>query len=94
MVLARVLDRQELRFPLQGLRRFEDMEGGEPLEADAEAVRQAYLAELKAFDAELERVVRGFSYDLICLDSHDSVGPALASMLARREAAWRSRRKP
>lgn len=93
VVLARVLDRQEIRFPLEGLRRFEDMEGGAPLDADAEVVREAYLAELKAFDAELERVVRGFSYDLLCLDSHDSVGPALASLLASREAAWRSRRR-
>ena len=58
VVLARTLDRQEIRFPLEGLRRFEDMEGGAPLEADAETVRQAYLAELKAFDVELERLVR------------------------------------
>lgn len=93
VVLARILDRQEIRFPLEGLRRFEDMEAGAPLEADADVVRQAYLAELRAFDGALERMVRGFSFDLICLDSHDSVGPGLSAMLARREAAWRSRRK-
>jgi len=93
VVLARILDRQEIRFPLEGFRRFEDMEGGPPLEADAEVVREAYLDELKRFDAELDRLVRGFSYDLLPLDSHDSVGPALAGLLSRRETAWRARRR-
>ena len=69
------------------------MEGGPPLEADAEVVREAYLDELKRFDAELDRLVRGFSYDLLPLDSHDSVGPALAGLLSRRETAWRARRR-
>ena len=93
VVLAHILDRQEIQFPLEGLRRFEDMEGAAPLDADAETVRQAYLAELRAFDAELEKLVRSFSYDLLPLDSHASVGPPLAAMLARREAAWRSGRQ-
>lgn len=93
VVLARIMDRQELRFPLEGFRRFEDMEGAPPLEADAEVVRAAYLEELRQFDGELERMVRGFSDDLICIDSHDSVGPALASLLSRRESAWRARRR-
>ena len=87
------MDRQELTFQLEGFRRFEDMEGAPPLEADAEVVRQVYLAELRQFDADLERLVRGFSFDLLCLDSHESVGPALAGLLSRRESAWRARRK-
>ena len=93
VVLARILDRQEIRFPLEGFRRFDDMEGAPPLEADAEVVREAYLEELRRFDGELERLVRGCSYDLLCIDSHDSVGPALAALFSRREAAWRARRR-
>jgi uncharacterized protein (DUF58 family) len=93
VVLARILDRQEIRFPLEGFRRFEDMEGQSPIEADAEVIRAAYLQELKHFDAELERLARSFNDDVLRLDSHDSVGPPLAALLSRREAAWRARRR-
>ena len=93
VVLVRVLDRGEIRFPVEGFRRFEDMEGSGHLEADAETIRDAYLAELQAFDARLERLARGLAFDLIRVDSHDSVGPVLAELLGRREAAWRARRR-
>jgi len=93
VVLVRILDRQEIRFPVEGFHRFEDMEGGDPLEADAEAVRVAYLDALRAFDADLERVARGSSHDLVRMDSHASVGPVLAELLSRREAAWRAGRR-
>lgn len=93
MVLVRILDRKEIKFPLQGLRRFEDMEGQPPLDADAEVIREAYLHELQNFDNELEKLARSFSYDMLRLDSHDSVGPALASLLSKREVAWRARKR-
>lgn len=93
VVLVRIMDRQELQFPLEGFRRFEDMEGAEPIEADAEMLRPAYLEALRAFDAELERVARSLSYDLVQVDSHTSVGPTLAALLSRRETAWRARRR-
>ena len=93
LVLARILDRQELQFQIDGFRRFDDMEGQPPLEADAHALRAAYLDELKRFDGDLERLARGFTYDVLQIDSHDSVGPPLASLLSRREAAWRARRR-
>ena len=48
---------------------------------------------LKHFDAELERIARSFNDDVLRLDSHDSVGPPLAALLSRREAAWRARRR-
>ena len=92
-VLVRVLDRQEIRFPLEGFRRFEDLEDAASLEADAETIRAAYLEELAKFDGDLERLVRGLSHDLVPVDSHDSVGPPLAALLSRREAAWRARRR-
>jgi hypothetical protein len=93
VVLVRIMDRQELRFPLEGFRRFEDMEGAESVEADAETLRPAYLEALHAFDAELERMARSLSCDLVRVDSHASVGPTLAALLSRRETAWRARRR-
>ena len=93
LVLVRILDRQEIRFPIEGFRRFEDMESGAAIEADAELVRKAYLQELQAFDGQLERLARSLSFDLVSVDSHESVGPTLAALLSRRESAWRSRRR-
>jgi uncharacterized protein (DUF58 family) len=93
VVLVQILDRQEIRFPLEGFRRFEDMEGGSPVDADAEVLREAYLQELARHRADLQRVARAHAYDIIEVDSHASVGPPLAALLSRREAAWRSRRR-
>ncbi len=89
VVLAEILDRQEIRFELDDPTVFEGLEGEERLAADARLVRRAYLEELARHRAEMERVVRGFGYDRVSLDSHDSVGPALAALLARREALAR-----
>lgn len=93
VVLVQVLDRDEIRFPVEGFRRFEDMEGAGSVEADGERLRAAYLEELAAHASGLEKLVRAHAHDLLRIDSHASVGPPLAAMLSRREAAWRSRRR-
>jgi uncharacterized protein (DUF58 family) len=93
VVLVRIMDRQELQFPIEGFRRFEDMEGAEAVEVDAEALRPAYLDALHAFNGDLERMARSMSFDLVQVDSHVSVGPTLAALLSRRESAWRARRR-
>jgi uncharacterized protein (DUF58 family) len=59
------------------------------LEVDARSVRQAYLDVLAEDEKALERLVRGFGFDLVRLDTHDSVGPALAALLSRRETLLR-----
>ncbi len=92
VVLVQILDRQETRFTLEGFRRFEDMEGGPAVDADAEVLRHAYLEELARHRQELQRIARSQACDIIEVDSHASVGPPLAALLSRREAAWRARR--
>ena len=52
-------------------------------------MRQAYLDVLAEDEKALERLVRGFGFDLVRLDTHDSVGPALAALLSRRETLLR-----
>jgi uncharacterized protein (DUF58 family) len=85
VIVLRVLDRQELRFDLDDTAPFTGLEGEPPLEVDARAVRQAYLEVLDEDERGLERLARGFGFDLVRLDTHESVGPALAALLARRE---------
>jgi uncharacterized protein (DUF58 family) len=85
VVLVRILDREELRFDLDENAPFEGMEGEGALEVDARGVREAYLQVLAEDERALERLARGFGDDLVRLDTHESVGPALAALLARRD---------
>ncbi|MBL9141854.1 MAG: DUF58 domain-containing protein [Phycisphaerae bacterium] len=85
VIMLRVLDRQELRFDIEDTAPFVGLEGEPALEVDARAVRNAYLQVLDEDERALERLVRGFGFDLVRLDTHDSVGPALAALLSRRE---------
>ena len=89
VILVRVLDREELRFNLNENAPFEGLEGEPALEVDARSVREAYLEVLAEDERELERLSRGFGFDMIRLDTHDSVGPAVAALLARRETFLR-----
>lgn len=89
VVLLEILDRQEIRFELDDPTVFEGLEGEDRVVADARLVRRAYLEELARHRAEVERIVRSNGYDRVALDSHDSVGPALAALMARREAMAR-----
>ena len=89
VILLRILDRRELRFDLDENAPFVGLEGEAPLEVDARAVRQAYLEVLQEDERALESLARGFGFDLVRLDTHESVGPALAALLARREMILR-----
>lgn len=86
VVLVEILDRQEIRFELDDPTVFEGLESDDRVVADARLVRRAYQEELARHRGEIERVVRGFGYDRVAVDSHDSVGPALSALLARRES--------
>ncbi|MBM4099754.1 MAG: DUF58 domain-containing protein [Planctomycetes bacterium] len=88
-ILVRVLDRQELSFDALDDAPFQGLEGEPALEVDARSVREAYLEVLAEDERALERMVRGFGFDLVRLDTHESVGPALAALLARRDMLFR-----
>jgi uncharacterized protein (DUF58 family) len=88
-ILLRTLDREEIRFGLEEDAPFVGLEGEPEAQVDARAVRDAYLEVLAEDERGLERTVRGFGNDLVRLDTHESVGPALAALLARRELMLR-----
>ncbi len=92
VVLLETLDRQELRFSLDEPAPFIGLEGEAMLEADPRSIRQDYLEALRAHLDAVHRTARSFGCDHLVLDTHDSVGPALAAMLARREALLRGGR--
>ncbi len=92
LVFARILDHGELQFKLEGLRRFEDLEGAEDIEVEADNIRETYLQALKQHDNELEKLTRSFAFDMCRIDSHDSVGPPISTLLSRRETLNKHRR--
>jgi uncharacterized protein (DUF58 family) len=84
VMLMQVLDRQELRFDLDEPSPFEGLEGEGRVNIDPRVIREDYLAALTDHCNTLEKTARSLGFDYLRLDSHGSVGPALAAMLGRR----------
>jgi uncharacterized protein (DUF58 family) len=84
VVLAQLLDRQELEFAIDAPARFEGLEGGDAFETDPRAVRAAYLDLMREHVEAVDRIARGFGADAILCDTHESVGPVLAALFDRR----------
>jgi uncharacterized protein (DUF58 family) len=86
VILLQTLDRQEMRFDLTQPSPFEGLEGEGRLRIDPRALRQAYLDSLQRHCDTIARTALGFGFDYQRQDTHESVGPALAYLLARRDA--------
>lgn len=84
LVLVQTLDRQELRFDLEAPAPFAGLEGEPTLETDPQAIRAAYLEVMREHIDKLATTTRAFGADFFTLDTHESVGPALAALLDRR----------
>lgn len=89
VVLLQVLDRQELQFNFDDSAPFDGLEGEARMMVDPRSVRDAYLAALRTQCEAVNEAARAFGYDALQLDSHDSVAPSLARLLARRSALAR-----
>ena len=92
LMLMQVLDRQELRFDLDEPMPFEGLEGEGRLNVDPRVVREDYLEALTRHCDELERSARSLGFDYLRLDTHGSVGPAIAALLGRRATLARGGR--
>ncbi|MFO0827715.1 MAG: DUF58 domain-containing protein [Phycisphaerales bacterium] len=92
VILLQVLDRQEMRFELTDPAPFDGLEGEGRVPVDPPAIRAAYLAALRERLDEIEKTARGFGFDYQRMDAHESTGPMLAALLARREALARRSR--
>ncbi len=92
VVLLQVLDRQEMRFDLADPAPFVGLEGEGRINVDPPALRTAYLAALREHLEAIAYVSRSFGFDYQRMDSHESVGPTLAALLARRDALARGSR--
>jgi uncharacterized protein (DUF58 family) len=84
VILLETLDREELRFGFSQPAPFVGLEGEGKLRIDPRALRQGYLDALAAHVGALNKIALGFGFDYHRLNTHESVGPALAYLLARR----------
>jgi len=86
VILLNTLDRQELRFDFDQPSPFEGLENEGRLRIDPRALREAYLEVLGRHLDVVTRTALGFGFDHHRVDTHESVGPPLAYLLARRSA--------
>ena len=91
VILFATLDRAEIEFDMDSDAPFEGLEGEATIEVDSRAVRDAYQKELQSHIHELDRMSRGFGFDFAIFNTHESVGPILSALLAKREAFARRR---
>ena len=89
VVLVQVLDRQEIRFDIDETAPFVGLEGEGTVHVDARSVRETYLDVFARHQSEIRSIARGFGFDFEQVDSHESIGPPLARLFARRIAISR-----
>ena len=85
VVLLNVLDRAEMRFHYDEPSPFEGMEDEGRLRIDPRALRDGYLDALRSHLDKVQSLATSFGFDYQRIDSHSSVGPALAYLLAQRQ---------
>ncbi|MHC5001731.1 MAG: DUF58 domain-containing protein, partial [Planctomycetota bacterium] len=86
VVLVQTLDRQEMVFDLSQPAPFEGLEGEGRLRIDPRALRQAYLEAIGTHRDAVARAALGFGFDFHSVSTHESVGPPLGYLMARRSA--------
>jgi uncharacterized protein (DUF58 family) len=86
VVVLHVLDRAELDFPFREATLFRGLEQLPDLLTDPRTLRDGYLAEMTAFLQEMERGCRAMNIDHVRLTTDTSLGVALSSYLAHRQA--------
>jgi len=84
VIVLHVMDNDELEFPFTGPTRFEGLEVPDHLRCNPRALREGYLEALEAFLDEVRRGCSTNQVDYALLSTSESLGGALAALLATR----------
>ena len=87
VIVFHVLDKDEVNFPFERMTRFEGLEVDERLLLDPKSLREAYLAELTAFQSHVKGICLGSRMDYVLLDTSRPLDLALSTYLAQRAGA-------
>jgi hypothetical protein len=87
VIVMHVMAEEELTFPFKRWSQFRDLEqGGHLLELDPEALRSAYLAEVRTFLDAIEKGCGEMRIDYVPFSTRQEFDMALASYLAHRRS--------
>ena len=86
VIVFQVLDRDEIEFPFEKDRIFEDLESGVRRRIRPEQVRQQYLERFNAFQDTYRNLFRALEIHHLVLPSDEDPGRALAFFLSQRQA--------
>lgn len=89
VLVFHVLDAAELEFPFQGATQFRDMETGEELEIDPQAVRERYLEQIHETSEFYRKGLTDVGIDYQPLNTRQPYDQALAAYLNRRSKLQR-----
>lgn len=84
VIVFQVLDPAEIDFPYRGLNDFRDLESGDILEADADALRDEYTKEMEAFRQMWRKACADARIEYHVLTTDQRFDRALAAVLHRR----------
>ncbi|HUU09235.1 MAG TPA: DUF58 domain-containing protein [Phycisphaerae bacterium] len=85
LILFHVFDAAELEFPFTKLTQFHDLETNERYQVDPRSVRDAYLAELRAFIDRYKKACSDSDSEYVLTDTSVPYAFLLRSYLARRQ---------
>ena len=87
VIVMHVMAEEELTFPFKRWSQFKDLEqAGRQMELAPEALRSAYLAEMRAFLAAIEKGCGEMKIDYVPFSTRQDFDMALASYLAHRRS--------
>ncbi len=84
VIVFQVLDEAEIDFPYERMTRFEGLEVEDRVLADPRSLREAYLAELTAFQTRVRSACLGGRMDFVVLNTAKPLDVALSTYLAQR----------
>ncbi|MCA9135446.1 MAG: DUF58 domain-containing protein [Planctomycetales bacterium] len=77
MIVFHVLTSLEAKMPVSGLVRFRDMETGEEIVTQAEAIRDEFVAAVDQWQSDLQRVCQNHEIDYVAVESDTPLTVAL-----------------
>jgi len=84
-----ILDPTEIEFPFEDTTLFRGLEEMGELLTEPRSLREAYLEQLSAHTADLQKLCRGMHVDFTRMNSGDPLDVALSNVLAQRSASMK-----
>ena len=92
VLCLQVRDDQEINFRFRNMEQFQGLEIDERIKVDPRSIRDEYIKSINQHIDEIGSICSQFGFDHLLMNSHESVGPSLGRLLARR-SMWLKRHR-